>query len=155
MSLADRIKDAGMGEVEKLKDGGVLVRTGPADLKKVAEFLLKMGFDHVVDVEGVDYPKEGEIEVTYYASSYEGEFPGMLVALRTKVSGDCPKLESLIEVWPNSIYMERETWELLGVGFEGHPELEHLLLPPWWSDIPPLRKEFRVKEEGYIVDLRK
>jgi len=151
MSLADRLR--GLGRVEELKDGVVSIEVPPEDLKRVAEALLELGFDHLVNVEGVDLPSEGKIGLIYHASSYEGEFLGKLIALKTKLDRSSPKVESLMDVWPNAIYMERETWELLGIEFEGHPELEHLLLPPWWSDMPPLRKEFKVKQEGYIVDL--
>jgi NADH-quinone oxidoreductase subunit C len=42
-------------------------------------------------------------------------------------------------------YHERETFEMLGVYFEGHPRNERFLLPEDWADIPPLRKEFRIK----------
>ena len=154
MSLVDRIKDLGL-EAKKLNDGTVLVEVPPEGLRKAAEALLEIGFDHLLNVEGVDLPAEGKIELTYYASSYESQFLGKIVALRTKLSRESPKVETLIDVWPNGLYMERETWELLGIEFEGHPELKHLLLPPWWSDIPPLRKEFKIKEEGYIIDLTK
>ena len=34
---------------------------------------------------------------------------------------------------------------MLGVDFEGHPRNDRLLLPEDWADIPPLRKEFRIK----------
>ena len=59
----------------------------------------------------------------------------------------CPGLArsmpSLVEVWPGAEYHERETFEMLGVTFTGHPDMRGILLPEDWDDIPPLRKDFR------------
>ena len=54
-------------------------------------------------------------------------------------------LPSLINIFRSVEYHERETFEMLGVFFEGHPRNDRFLLPEDWADIPPLRKEFRIK----------
>lgn len=61
------------------------------------------------------------------------------VLLRTSVPGDDPVLASLTPTYRGADWHERETHELLGVRFTGHPDLRPLLLPP---DAPPtpLRK---------------
>lgn len=128
------------------------VEVGPESLRKAAELLLQYGYDHLASVEGIDWPSRGVVEVVYFAESYEPEKRSILIELKTAVPRDNPKLQSLIEVWPNALFMERETWEMLGVTFEGNPDLRRLLLPPDWSGPPPLRKDYKVAEEGVYVE---
>jgi NADH-quinone oxidoreductase subunit C len=61
--------------------------------------------------------------------------------LRTQVSRIDPLLASLVPVFPGAGWHERETYEMFGVGFAGHPGLTPLLLPDGF-DGHPLRKEF-------------
>jgi len=51
----------------------------------------------------------------------------------------------LINIFPSVEYHERETYEMLGVFFLGHPRNERFILPEDWADMPPLRKDFRIK----------
>ncbi len=104
------------------------------------------GFDHVESASGTDYPKEDQIEINYHLGSYVNPdlFPYVLV-LSTKTNRDDPKTNSLINILPSVEYFERETYEMLGVYFIGHPRNERFLLPEDWADIPPLRKDFRLK----------
>ncbi|MCS7142716.1 MAG: NADH-quinone oxidoreductase subunit C [Aigarchaeota archaeon] len=125
----------------------VKISTTPEQFKFVASFLKERGFDHVKGVTGCDLialkPSEDAIEVIYHVGSYSvNELKGTVVSLATKVPRSDPRLASLVDVWPSAEYHERETYEMLGVTFEGHPRLKRLLLPEWWSDKPPLRKDF-------------
>jgi NADH-quinone oxidoreductase subunit C len=61
--------------------------------------------------------------------------------LRTQVSRVDPVLASLVPVFPGAAWHERETYEMFGVGFAGHPDLKPLLLPDGFTG-HPLRKEF-------------
>lgn len=119
----------------------------PEDISAVAIFLrYKMGFDHAESVAGTDYPKDKQIEVIYHLGSYgTQELEGHIIALTTRTSRDEARLPSLINVFRSVEYHERETYEMLGVYFEGHPRNERFLLPEDWADIPPLRREFRIK----------
>lgn len=119
----------------------------PEDISAVAIFLRdKMGFDHAESVAGTDYPKDNQIEVIYHLGSYgTQELEAHIIALTTRTSRDEARLPSLINVFRSVEYHERETYEMLGVYFEGHPRNERFLLPEDWADIPPLRREFRIK----------
>lgn len=64
---------------------------------------------------------------------------GLLV--RTRVGRDVPVLSSVVEVYPGATWHERETHEMFGISFPGHPDLSPLLLPPEFEG-HPLRKEF-------------
>jgi NADH-quinone oxidoreductase subunit C len=57
------------------------------------------------------------------------------------VPRDNPTLQTLSGVWRGANWHERETWELFGVLFEGHPHLVKLLLPSDFEGYP-MRKEF-------------
>ena len=72
-------------------------------------------------------------------------FPHIFFLLLHRTIRDDARLPTLINVYKSVEYHERETFEMLGVYFEGHPRNERFLLPEDWADIPPLRKEFRIK----------
>lgn len=119
----------------------------PRDVLAIAVFLRdNLGFDHAESVAGTDYPKDNQIEVIYHLGSYGTEtMEGHIMALATRTSRNDARLPSLIDVFRSVEYHERETFEMLGVYFEGHPRNERFLLPEDWADIPPLRREFRIK----------
>ena len=55
-------------------------------------------------------------------------------------------IPSVSDIYPSANWMERETFDLLGVNFTGHPDLRRILLPEDW-DGHPLRKDYKEKEE--------
>jgi NADH:ubiquinone oxidoreductase subunit C len=119
----------------------------PESLVETAIFLRdNFGFDHVESASGTDYPQEEKIEINYHLGTYSNSdlLPYVLV-LSTKVDREDPKSNSLINILPSVELFERETYEMLGVYFIGHPRNERFLLPEDWADIPPLRKDFRSK----------
>ena len=62
--------------------------------------------------------------------------------LRIKVAltGEHPSIPTVIDLWPNANWYEREIWDMFGIQVDGHPFLRRLLMPSWW-DGHPLRKE--------------
>ncbi len=125
----------------------IKIQVDPNNIVEVATFLRdSMGFDHAESVAGTDYPKDGQIEVVYHLGSYTREDLGAhVLSLTTRTSRDDARLPTLINVYKSVEYHERETFEMLGVYFEGHPRNDRFLLPEDWADIPPLRKDFRIK----------
>jgi NADH:ubiquinone oxidoreductase subunit C len=125
----------------------IKIYVDPADIIEVATFLRDtIGFDHAESASGTDYPKDNQIEVIYHLSSNTREgLYSQVLALSTRTGRDDARLPSLINVYKSVEYHERETFEMLGVYFEGHPRNERFLLPEDWADIPPLRKDFRIK----------
>jgi len=125
----------------------IKIQVEPRDIVEVATFLRdSMGFDHAESAGGTDYPKENQIEVIYHLGSYTREDLGAhILSLTARTSRDDARLPTLINVYKSVEYHERETFEMLGVYFEGHPRNERFLLPEDWADIPPLRKDFRIK----------
>jgi NADH-quinone oxidoreductase subunit C len=65
------------------------------------------------------------------------------VRLRLPVGGEPPVVPSLFYVYPGTENMEREAYDLLGILFDGHPDLTRILMPQDWEG-HPLRKDFSV-----------
>jgi NADH:ubiquinone oxidoreductase subunit C len=145
-ALADKIVGTFPStKVDYVRERRVKVTVAPEQIKGVALFVRDvLGFDHLNVVGGTDYMQQKEFEVVYFVGSISE--PGqqdLVVQLAERVKReDSPKVPSLTEVWGGAEYHERETFEMLGIVFEGHPDLRRLLLPEDWNDIPPLRKDY-------------
>lgn len=63
------------------------------------------------------------------------------VRVRTQVSGGDPVVDSIASLYPGAEAMEREAFDLVGVRFEGHPDLTRILMPDDWEG-HPLRKDY-------------
>jgi NADH-quinone oxidoreductase subunit C/D len=63
------------------------------------------------------------------------------VRLKVALLGESPSMPTITNVWANANWYERETWDLFGITFEGHPNLRRILLPPTWTGHPG-RKDY-------------
>ncbi len=147
--LVDQINNK-FGDTVKvlfIKPLRIKIKVDPQDIVGVANFLRdSLGFDHAESVAGTDYPKDNQIEVIYHLGSYtRQDLAGHILWLTTRTDRDDARLPTLINVFKSVEYHERECYEMLGVYFEGHPRNERFLLPEDWADIPPLRKDFKIK----------
>ncbi len=142
-----RSKFGDLVKVVFIKPLRIKILVEPQDIVGVASFLRdSMGFDHAESVAGTDYPKDNQIEVIYHLGSYSREeLAAHILWLTTRTDRDDARLPTLINVYKSVEYHERECYEMLGIYFEGHPRNERFLLPEDWADIPPLRKDFRIK----------
>ena len=147
--LVDQINNK-FGDTVKvlfIKPLRIKIQVDPQDIVGVANFVRdSLGFDHAESVAGTDYPKDNQIEVIYHLGSYtRQDLAGHILWLTTRTDRDDARLPTLINVFKSVEYHERECYEMLGVYFEGHPRNERFLLPEDWADIPPLRKDFKIK----------
>ena len=147
--IADQIKKR-FGEAVKvvfIRPLRIKLMVEPRDIVEVATFLRDTtGLDHAESAGGTDYPKDNQIEMSYHLGSYGREdLASHVLSLSTRTARDDPRLPTLINVYKSVEYHERETFEMLGIYFEGHPRNDRFLLPEDWADIPPLRKDFRIK----------
>ncbi len=124
--------------------GRIAIEVLTEHLVEVALYIkTKAHYDAPMSVTGIDFPEENIFEVIYHVMSYQAqaEHPS-IIQIRTKVPRETPLLSSLVKIWAGVEWHERETHEMLGIVFEGHPNLGRLLLPESWDDIPPLRKDY-------------
>ncbi len=99
------------------------------------------GFESFVDLCGVDYlRRRPRYEVVVNLLSYESK---QRIRIRVGVEGGDPRLASITSIFPGANFYERETYDLFGIVFEGHPDLTRILLPDDW-DGHPLRKDYAV-----------
>jgi len=101
-------------------------------------------FNYLSDLTAVDwYPSQPRFEVVYHLLSISKK---ERVRLKARLDETSPVIESITSVWPAANYYEREVFDLFGIRFTGHPNLERILLPDDWEG-HPLRKDYPV--EGY------
>ncbi len=101
-------------------------------------------FVQLTDVCGVDYPeREERFEVVYHLLSMHHN-----QRVRVKVTTDAETtVPSVVNVFPSADWYERETWDMYGVMFDGHPDLRRLLSDYGFQG-HPLRKDFPLT--GYV-----
>lgn len=120
-----------------------------ANLVEVATTLRdEVGYDYLSSVSGVDYTEENKLEVVYHFYKTTG---GAGITLSVSLDRENPVVPSLYDVFKSADFQEREAWDLLGIQFEGHPDLRRILL---WEgfDGHPLRKDWK---EAYFEEDQK
>jgi NADH-quinone oxidoreductase subunit C len=120
--------------------GQLSVNVGLGNIVDVCNFLKsdpETHFDYLSDLTCVHYPdrREAPFEIVYNLLSIELN-ERVRLKVRTKES-----IESVTGVWPSANWLEREVFDLFGIGFSNHPDLRRLLLPPDWQG-HPLRKDY-------------
>ncbi|MCB2182941.1 MAG: NADH-quinone oxidoreductase subunit C [Desulfobulbaceae bacterium] len=115
------------------------VQVNPDQVVAAAEILDREGLTMEM-VTGVDWLKENQFEVVYDYSYTGGEL--FRVVVRARIDREKPDIPTISEVYPGANWHERETWDLFGINFVGHPQLERFLLPDD-ADFHPLRKDFK------------
>jgi len=120
--------------------GLLTVTVAPGDWRRVAELarhdseLACNFFDFLC---GVDEEADGiGVVLHVYSTSHHHH-----LQVRALVPRDGGQLPTVHDLWAGADWHERETWELFGVVFDGHPNLAKLLLPEEFEGFP-LRKEF-------------
>jgi NADH-quinone oxidoreductase subunit C len=98
------------------------------------------GFEMMIDETAVDFwPQETpRFHVVYQFRSVSRN---LIISLRVPLDGNEPVMPSLVGVYPNADWYERELWDLFGIRFAGHPDLRRILMPHDWAG-HPLRKDY-------------
>ena len=117
-----------------------------SEIKKVCEELNQNSsayFDMLSCLTGIDNGTEANtIEVVY--NLYSIPFNHHLM-LKVILPRENPVIDSVAEIWRTANWHERETAEMFGITFNGHPDLRRLLLPADWEG-HPLRKDYQHQE---------
>ncbi|APR84509.1 NADH-ubiquinone oxidoreductase chain C [Minicystis rosea] len=125
-------------------------QVAPAHIEQVCERLRDDPELHCETMEcltGVDYPSEQKIAVVYHLFSFTQKHR---VVLKCFLDRAAPSIPTLVNVWSSANWQERECFDLLGVDFEGHPDLRRLLLPDDWEG-HPLRKDYKEAESYHGI----
>lgn len=125
-------------------------KVAPAQIEKVCERLKadpELACDYLECITGIDYPADKKIAVVYHVYSYPKKHR---VVLKCFLDRDSPALPTVVNVWSTANWQERECFDLLGVRFEGHPDLRRLLLPDDWEG-HPLRKDYKEKDHYHGI----
>ena len=139
--------DAVPGSVlESTKNGLVIA---PEKLLDLATYLRdQQGYDYLSMVTSVDWPQY--FEVVYYLYGVAQPKDALILKVRLPDKSN-PIVPSLISVWPGADLQEREVYDMMGIRFDGHPNLRRILL---WDGFEgwPLRKDY--KESYYEEDTK-
>lgn len=153
--LKARFGDAVLETHDHLGDDTAVVAA--PQWRAVCEFLRsdpQLDFDMPVDLCCVDYPDRLprlEVVMHLYSTSRRHR-----VRIKTRVGdaeGEGAELDSVVSVWPGVNWLERETFDMSGVVFRGHPDLRRILLYPEFEG-HPLRKDYPAQKTQPLVAYR-
>jgi NADH-quinone oxidoreductase subunit D/NADH-quinone oxidoreductase subunit C/D len=117
---------------------GVIVN--PAQLVRVARYVRdELQYEYLANAVAVDYLGKGDhLEMVYHTYRLSG---GPALAIKAQTPRDDAVLPSMVPVWPGANFQEREAWDLMGIRFDGHPNLKRILM---WEGFygHPLRKDW-------------
>ncbi len=118
----------------------VVVRSD--DIVRICLFLRDdedLVFDLLVDLCGVDmYRPEGRFEVVYNLYSLKNK---TYLRLKVRLDAENPVVNTVCPVWSGANWHERETFDMFGIIFKGHPDLRRMYMPEEY-EYYPLRKDY-------------
>jgi NADH-quinone oxidoreductase subunit C len=148
--VAARINAAFPDTVIEASEGSVTVH--PERLVEIARFLRddeELDCKYLNCLTVVDWLEH--FDVVYVLTSMAKNHT---LTLEARTSHDDPVVPSVSDVWQGAVLQEREVFDLMGVGFSGHPDLKRIFL---WEGFPghPLRKDFLAMQGGYKPGLQR
>ena len=138
LEVAEKITERFPDSVAETTDRAVVVKS--ESLFEVAEYLKSspdFDFDYLTNITAVDY--YDYFELIYQLISLKHN---RSLILKTRCYGrDKPSLPSVVGLWRGADFQEREIYDLMGINFEGHPNLKPIVL---WQGFEghPLRKDY-------------
>ena len=119
------------------------------DLREIATFCREiLSFDYLIDITSIDnFGEEPRFEMVYHLYSMQH---ASHLRLKVKVPEQAAAVDTVADIWPTANWHEREIYDMMGIKFNGHPDLRRILM---WDGYPffPLRKDFPL--EGLPSDL--
>ena len=148
-AIGKRLKEKFPKAVAKVKTfrGELTISIDKDYIGKVAEFLCndkESDFDYLSDLCGVDkshLDSSETFEVVYHLYSLKQNHR---VRLKVEIPASNPSIDTVTNVWKTADWHEREAYDMFGIIFEGHPNLERILTPEGFEGYP-LRKDYPLK----------
>ncbi len=143
--LADQYRQRFGEAVEPLVPfrGETSWRVAIEKLTDVMSALKEDGFDYLVDITTVDhFDSDPRFEAVYELFSYADKLHLRIkVLIPNEEDVETPSIPTVCDIWPSANWHEREAFDMMGICFEGHPDLRRILM---WEGYPfyPLRKDF-------------
>jgi NADH-quinone oxidoreductase subunit C/D len=129
--LADLLGERVLDREEHVNAEGFVVR--PDKVQGTLRLLRdEAGFDHLSCVTAQDY--EDRYESIYHLKKYDD--PTQEVSVVVPTDAENPTVESAAPVFETANWHEREAYDLVGIDYEGHPDLRRILLPETWQGHP-------------------
>jgi NADH-quinone oxidoreductase subunit C len=126
-------------KITKVTHNRVFAMVDKVGLLKVAKFMKDaLDFDHITAVSGVDWLEEKKMWAVYHITSYSNRVTAEMIV---ELPRDKPEVDSVTPLWGGANWHERETYDMFGIIFIGHPRLERILTPEG-TDYFPYRKDF-------------
>ncbi len=108
----------------------------------------------IVDLCGVDFPERTpRFEVVLHLYSIDKRHRLRLKARVGDAEGDGAEIDSVVPVWAGADWFERETFDMMGIVFRGHPDLRRILMYPEFEG-HPLRKDYPANRTQPLVPYR-
>ncbi|MCL5882054.1 MAG: NADH-quinone oxidoreductase subunit C [Candidatus Thermoplasmatota archaeon] len=124
------------------KDGRRNLKVAKENLVELIKDLKSKGYDHLSLITGID--RKDRLEVVYHLHNMkENEY----IVVRTETTDE--RMPSISSLYASANWEEREQYDMLGIVFEGHPNLKRLFLPESWVG-HPLRKNYDLSKVQYI-----
>ena len=125
--------------------GEITLIADPAQIVDLCRHLkTQEGFIRLSGITAVDWhPSEPRFEVVYHLHSIE---KNQRIRLKCRIGGSNPEMDSVFSVWRAADWYEREVFDMFGIVFRNHPNLQRILMPVDWEGYP-LRKDYPV--HGY------
>jgi NADH:ubiquinone oxidoreductase subunit C len=122
------------------------IRVAPGDVVEVLRALHDepdLDFQVLADLAGVDTGTH--MQVVYHL--WSATTPDWLRVVADGMPRDDPRIPSLTGLWPGAEWMERETYDMFGIIFEGNRDLRRIYMPPDYTSFP-LRKDFYLPDDA-------
>ncbi len=155
--LKEKLGDAVLETHAQFGDDTAVI--DPARWREAALFLRddpRLAFDMFVDLCGVDYlsiQADPRFEVVCHLRSVKHAHRVRIKARVGAEDGSGAEIDSLVPVWKGANWFERETFDMMGIVFRGHPDLRRILMYPEFVG-HPLRKDYPADKIQPLVPFR-
>lgn len=138
--LVERLTERFGASYEQFR-GDITLILKPAQIIPACQVLRdEERFEMMIDITAVDlWPQDKpRFHMVYQIRSIARN---LILSLKVPLDGNEPVVPSIVSIFPNADYYERELWDLFGIRCAGHPDLRRILMPHDWEG-HPLRKDY-------------